>query len=212
MFGLFSRPVRRPRTIHRTPARTMLRVEALEARAIPDANPALANVTATWTSPTQVVISGTVTDISSPTTVLVGGAATGSAPTTPQGTFTIALNLDQPGGQVLLAAQPVQASAPTPVTIVAAGQPTLNNVTITQEDGIWHIRGQVNGMTPGQNLVISIISSIPSVNGQTQVVDNADGTFDIGISLPTGSPGGSISLILGDGNGNTFDEWDGSIG
>src|SRR3954447_18196036 len=61
MFGLISRPGRRPRTVHR-PVRPRLRVEALEARANPSA-PVLSNMTASWSGDgRQVVISGTVID------------------------------------------------------------------------------------------------------------------------------------------------------
>jgi hypothetical protein len=211
MFGLFSRPTRRPRKTRRPSLRPALRVEALEARANPDTSPTLTAVTATWTNATQVVISGTVTDTTSPTTVLVGGAASTSVTTTATGTFTTTLNLDQSGGTILLAAQPTLITSPTPVTIIAQGQPVLSNVKIQLIDGVWHITGQVVGGNP-VGTVITIISSIPGVNGQTNVVDNADGTFDIGIYLPDGTPGGSISISLGDGNGNTFDQWDSSIG
>ncbi len=213
MFGLFTRPTRRPRNTRRTSVRPVLRVEALEARANPDANPTLSNVTAVWTSATQVVISGTVNDASAsttPTTVLVGGATTAAVTTNPQGNFTVALTVAQPG-TLLVAAEPTTAAA-TPVTVIAAGQPTLSNVTITQgDDGAWHIRGQVTGNNP-IGTVITIISSIPSINGETNVVENPDGTFDIGIILPSGTPGGSISITLGDGDGDVFDQWDGAIG
>jgi hypothetical protein len=211
MFGLFSRPVRRPRHIRRTSGRPVLRVEALEARANPDANPALANVASTWTSATSVVISGTVVDSSGSTTVLIGGAASGVVQTAANGSFTVSLNLIQ-AGTVLLAAQPIQLDAATPITIVSAAQPTLTNVTITQVDGVWHITGQVVGGTPGST-VINIISSIPSVNGQTQVVENADGTFDIGITLPAGTPGGTISIQAVDtSTDEASDVWTGLIG
>ena len=218
MFGLFSRPTRRPRHIRRTPVRPALRVEALEARANPDANPTLSNVAAVWTSPTQVVITGTVIDASAsampsstdtsgaaaPAVVIVGGGASPTTTTTnAQGNFTVTANV-APGGTVLVAAQPITATAPTPVTVVAAGQPTLSNVTITEEGGAWHIRGQVAGGDP-IGLIITIISQDPTTNGQTNVVENPDGSFDITIQ-PTIS--GDISITLGDGDGNIFDQHD----
>jgi hypothetical protein len=188
----------------------VLRIEALEARANPTAA-GLGDVTTTWTSPTQVVITGTVTDTSAPTTVLVGGAATAAVPTSPTGNFSVALNLNQAGGAVVLAAQPAESNAQAPVTVVADGRPTLSNVTITQEDGVWHIRGQVVGGTPGAT-IIQIISTIPSVNGTTQVVENPDGSFDIGITLPEGSAGGSISIrAIDQTTGDESDLWSGFI-
>jgi hypothetical protein len=211
MFGIFSRPNRPTRNTRRTTARTTLRVEALEARANPDSTPVLTAVTATWSDPTHVVISGTVTDDTATTsTVLVGGATTATITTTTSGTFTTALVLNQPG-TVLLAAPIAQTTGITPITAVTEGQPTLSNVTITQIDGTWHIRGNVTGGDP-VGTVIHIISSIPSINGQTSVVTNPDGSFDIGLNLPPGTPGGSISIVLDDGDGVTFDNWAGFIG
>jgi hypothetical protein len=211
MFGIFSRPTRRFHNTRRGTARTTLRVEALEARANPDSTPVLTAVTATWSDPTHVVISGTVTDdTATPTTVLVGGAATATITPTASGTFTTALVLNQPG-TVLLAAPTGETIGTTPITVLNLGQPALANVTITQIDGTWHIRGTVTGGDP-VGTVINIISTIPSINGQTSVVTNPDGSFDIGLNLPPGTPGGSISIILGDGDGITFDNWAGFIG
>jgi hypothetical protein len=210
MFGIFSRPNRPTRNTRRTTARTTLRVEALEARANPDASPILTGVTATWSDATHVVISGTVSDeTAGATTVLVGGAASTSVTTNPQGAFTAALTLNQPG--TVLLAVPTTETGITPITIVTEGHATMSNVTITQTGGIWHIQGTVTGPDP-VGTVITIITTIPGGNGQTTIVTNPDGSFDIGLTLPPGTSGGSISLILGDGDGTTFDQWNGFIG
>ena len=211
MIGLFSRPSRRPRIARRNPAFSALRLESLETRATPSAS--LAGVTATWSDPTHVVISGTVTDDSA-STVLVGGAAAATTVTAnANGDFTVALTLTQPG-TVLLAPQQGTVTATdskSPVTIVSKDQSIISNVKITYEDGAWHIRGRVDNGDP-IGTIISIISSDPSINGQKTVVENPDGSFDIGIPMPQGNGGGSISIIATDPNGNVIGEWDGFIG
>src|SRR3954454_2299822 len=83
-----SRP--RPRIV-RPPTRAALRLESLEARANPAA-PALSGVSADWTQPGVVVITGQVIDETPATAhVQVGGAATGDFTVDASGEFTLCL-------------------------------------------------------------------------------------------------------------------------
>ncbi|HEY1376504.1 MAG TPA: hypothetical protein VGF55_06900 [Gemmataceae bacterium] len=227
MFGLFSRPGRRPRTVHR-PVRPRLCVQALEARANPSA-PVLSNVAASWTGDgRQVVISGTVMD-ENPGTVAVHvtGAAQDNFHPDAHGNLLIYVNVADTGS-VYVQAQDDQNLMSSTTTIqngidlssnssgqaesgYAAGKPVLRDVTITNENGVWHIRGNVDNTSPVNTIIEIIGSSIPGETGNTVTV-NPDGSFDIGIVLDPKSTGGSISIIAIDQDtGEQSDQWDGMI-
>ncbi len=203
MFGLFSHPVRRPRTVY--PPR--LRLETLEARANPAA-PVLAYMNVHWSDANDVVVSGRVTDESPNTVILhVTGAYQDDFHVASDGTFLIALHTDSTAqlnvqaqdGEGLTSAV-VTAANSTDVTVGDPGYnsgPVLKDVTVSLEGGIWHIRGRVDNTDAGA-IVKIIDGTFPDRNGQTAPVEG-DGSFDIGITLDPGSPGGSISIIAQDG-------------
>lgn len=218
MFGLLSRPSRRPLIVRRNPASSMLRVEALESRTNPSAAaPVLANLSATWSNSTHVVVTGQVID-QNPSAVWVNGGGKGAAFVDSQGSFRIAVTTDgihpiqvqAEDTQTQFSADMLCAFGTAPV-VVTATSPVVDGVTISKDGNTWHIHGQLNGNT-GLDTLISIIGSNPDLNGETVTI-NADGSFDIGITLNPGSPGGVIGIVAINGStGETTDVlWEGSI-
>jgi hypothetical protein len=231
MFGLLSRPARRPRTVRR-PVRPALRVEALEARANPAAlvltamtAPVLTHMAASWEGANHVTISGTVLDQDPAQAVIhVTGATQTDVHADASGNFVVSLETNgtdpvyvqvQDAGNLLSGTTTIQQGVDLQATNLAAPtaeQPALRDVTITCEGGTWHIRGHVDGGSPLGTVIKIISSSIPGREGNTVEV-NPDGSFDIGINLDPNSPGGSISIIAIDGDtGNESGQWDGIIG
>jgi hypothetical protein len=223
MLSLFTRPSRRPRTVRRNPARPVLRVEALETRANPSTTgaPTFVAVQTTWTDATDVVIKGTVAD-ANPSSTFISATASGSVSVSyanSSGGFQVSLHTDGSSPVSIQAhdSQGLNSDVVTNSSGVSLLQVTplnslgLNNVQIVYENGGWHIRGTVTGGTAGQT-VITIVSTIPGNDGTTSVVENADGSFDIGINMDAGSPGGTISITGKDtSTGNVSDTWDGFV-
>jgi hypothetical protein len=218
MYGLFSRPSRRMRFAPRCSTRPTLRVEALETRANP-AGPVFSNLAVTWSDATHVVVTGQVID-QNPTAVWVNGGGQGAAFINAQGTFRIALTTDGTD-PINVQAQDTQNQFSTDMVCqfgsnpVAAtnGQQAVSGVTISNENGVWHIKGQVTSGTPLDTL-IKIISDNSNLNGQQQVVENPDGSFDIAISANGEDIGGGnigISLINSVTGETSGVIWEGTI-
>jgi hypothetical protein len=252
MFGLFTRPPRRPRKMRRSPARPALRVEALETRCNPSgsagsglsflaiasnlaqynsgslnaastttAAPILINTSASWVDPYDVVIAGTVVDANPQGTVVyVAGSSTAAVLPDQNGFFSTVLKTNG-SGPVYLQAQDsagmysgaIAFNYSTNTVVMASNMatPVISGVTITLENGVWHIRGQVMNSTPIAT-VIQITTNIPGQDGRPTVVENADGTFDIGITLDPSSPGGSFSIVaVNEDTGAVSQAWNGYI-
>jgi hypothetical protein len=221
MMSFFSRPSRRPRNVRRNPARPALRVEALETRANPAA-PSFVAVHTAWSDANDVVIAGTIAD-ANPSTTFISATSNGAIAMSyanSVGGFQISLHIDgsspvsiQAHDDQGLNSGVVTDNSGAPLTqMLGANTIGLTNVQIVYDNGGWHIRGTVTGGTPGQT-VINIVSSINGVNGTTSVVENADGTFNIGISMAPGSTGGTISIRAADiETGAISDDWEGIVG
>jgi hypothetical protein len=187
MLGLFSRPVRRPRNVQ-SQLRTRLRLESLEGRAVPAA--LTTNLaTSSWTPGSTLVLTGKVQDDSDT------GASSGQTTDTTAASGGTAAAPGRPGGGQQQGVKPL-----------------LQNVTVTQtEDGVWHIRGHVDGASP-VGTIVEVVNGPGNSTGATTTVD-ADGNFDIGIVLDPGTPGGSISIdAVNQTTGNHSDPWSGLIG
>lgn len=218
MFGFFTRPARRHRVV-RSVAGPRLALEQLETRATPAA-PVLSNVKALWSDPNHVTISGQVTDENVWSSIVhLGGAGQGGARVSSTGEFTVYATVatDAPISLTVVDSEQLTSSTEYLANNVSTGtdsvqsqNPILRDVRITNEGGIWHIRGRVQNGSP-IGTIIKILSTIPSANGQISTVENPDGTFDIGIILPPGSAGGSISIIAINPDGSQSDAWDGKI-
>lgn len=217
MVARFLSRLHRPRPrIVRPPARASLRLESLEARANPSA-PAITGVSADWTQPGVVVITGQVIDETPQADhVEVGGAATGTYSVDGSGEFTLCLKTTGTGplyfravdSEALASANSllnVGDKIPTPL----ADHPTIKDVEIYQDENGWHVRGHVNG--GGIGTIIRIVKGPGDSNGQTGAIDD-DGSFDIIINMPPESSGGGISIIAENPDGSQSDQWDGLIG
>ena len=183
------------------------------------AAPTFVAVQTRWTDANDVVITGTVAD-ANPATTFISATSAGSVAMSyanAVGGFQVSLHIDG-SSQVSIQAHDDQGLNSSVVTdssgaplVAQYGTIGLTNVQIVYENGGWHIRGNVTGGTAGQT-VINIVSTISGVNGQTSTVENADGSFDIGISIGPGS-GGTISITAKDNTvGSVSEEWEGVVG
>ena len=207
MFRLLSRPAHR-RPARSTP-RTRLQLQSLERRDTPAA-PVLSNVSATVNANAQVVITGHVhEDATGPVVVQVSGSALAVALVQPAGgdaDFSITLP-NASGGAFTVRAEDTtgvysyDANVQYGTMAAPANAPQLNNVTVTDEGGVWHIRGNVSG--GGMGTIINIIGGV-----QTQGTANDDGSFDIGIELPANTWGGIISITAQNPDGTVSDAVD----
>jgi hypothetical protein len=216
MFGVFSRPVRRPRNV-RPQVRTTLRLESLEARANPAA-PVMSNLSADWGNEQVVMISGHVVDDTGAGGVVhVSGAAQGNILLGTGGQFAAALKVTGTGSVYLQAENVGHEMSPSQTIhfgekiVPPAGQSAvIGDVTITQgSDGSWHIRGHVDNTSP-IGTIVKIINGPGDTTGVSGSVD-VDGSFDIIVKLNPDDQG-AISIIAIDGDGNQSDPWDGTIG
>jgi hypothetical protein len=173
-----------------------------------------------WSDASDVVVTGTVTDANPSTTFVsvIAGGSVATAYANSVGGFSVSLHTDGTSAAAIQAHD--SAGLNSNVVMDSSGmsgnQTTnygtigLTGVQIVQENGGWHIRGTVTGGSPGQT-VITIVSTMPGNNGQTTVVENADGTFDIGINM-TGGTGGDISITARDPmTGDISPTWEGSV-
>lgn len=227
MFGLLPRPSRRPRKTGRTAARPALRVEALESRSNPSsyAPPVMSNMSATWSDPSNVVVTGMVLDAHPTATVIrvtsgTDGGGTVSTVANPKGQFTISIHTDGTDPIIVQAQDMVTCmysgamqytyGVANPAYSSTDGSPILANVQVTEIGNVWHITGQVLNSTPYMTY-LQVSSSIPDIGDESQI-DNPNGTFDIGITLTDGV-GGDVSVTAVDGaTGLSSIVWNVTIG
>jgi hypothetical protein len=204
---------RRPRTV-RPQVRAPLRLEALEARTNPAA-PALVGLSADWSGNT-VALSGRIVDETPANAkIQVAGAALGEFQVNENGDFFVLLKANSADGVYLRAAD-TEDLVSTSVNvdhgedIVPFGSaPSLRDITISQEEDGWHIRGRLDGGDPN-GAIIRIIRGPGDSNGVSGGVDE-DGSFDIIIQLPPDASGG-ISIIGIGGDGSESDPWNDYMG
>jgi hypothetical protein len=97
-----------------------------------------------------------------------------------------------------------------PQTQSNGGAPFIVNVSVTNDGGVWHIHGQILDSTPWMTYM-SVSSTIPDCDGMTWQI-NADGTFDVGVTL-FDSVGGDVMVQAFDAqNGLSSNIWEGTIG